>query len=194
MSVKLEIKMEVGRLDNLAQTLEDAESSYLKVGVLGDYAGRIPGASGVGREKSDLTNPQLAMWHEFGTFPTLKPFARGMGPTRVGLPERSFLRMPLWLKLPSALQNMGSDAAWGAFLMGNGIVKLLDLVGNECVGIIADAFHTGGFGNWAPLKRRTILRKKNSDILIDSGKLQRSVTYAVVRRGASTVSIAPVVP
>ena len=190
----IDINMDVGRLDNLAQTLADADSSYLKVGVLGDYAGRIPGASGTEREKSDLTNPQLGMWHEFGTFRSRKGVAGEMGPTKVAVPERSFLRMPLWLKLPAAIQAMGNANKWDEFISSNGIVKFLDTVGFEAIGIIRDAFKTGGFGNWKALSKSTISRKGNSVILKETGQLSRSITYAVVARGAPQVSISPVVP
>ena len=175
-----EIQLSTGPLESLIQNTEDIQSAYLKVGILGDYAGRTPDENGTEREDSDLTNPQLGFWHEFGIVKT-------------GLPERSFLRMPILLKLPDALTKMGSAEEWRSLIIDRGIVELLDVIGNKCIEIIAWAFHTGGFGTWAKLRPRTIMRKKNSDILIESGQMQRSITYAVVRKSAPTTPIAPVI-
>ena len=174
-----DVQLSTAPLEDLMRHVDDAQGAYLKVGILGDYAGRTPDETGTKRENTELTNPQLGFWHEFGV-------------SKTGLPERSFLRMPILLKLPDALAKMGSPEQWRKVIVDQGIVELLDLVGNKCIELIAWAFHTGGFGTWAKLRPRTILRKKNSDILIDTGQMQRSITYAVVRRGAPTTPIAPV--
>jgi len=175
---RYDVQLNAAPLEGLIQNLDAAENAYLKVGILGDYAGRTPDETGTKRKDSDLTNPQLGLWHEFGS-------------KKVNLPERSFLRMPILLHLGDKLKSMASPEQWKDIIVKHGFIHLLDMVGNECIGLIADAFHTGGFGFWEKLKPRTIARKKNSDILIDTGQLQRSITYAVVLKGSPQTPVAP---
>ena len=175
-----DVQLNCAPLESAISNLEESDNAYLKVGILGDYAGRTSDETGTKRKNSDLTNPLLGLWHEFGVVKT-------------GLPERSFLRMPLLLKLPDSLKNMASQAEWYRIITEKGFVHMLDLIGNEAIGIIADAFHTGGFGFWQKLKPATIFRKKNSDILMDSGQMSRAVTYAVVMRGAPNKPVAPII-
>ena len=173
-----DVQLNSAPLEGLIQNLDAAENAYLKVGILGDYAGRTPDETGTKRKDSDLTNPQLGLFHEFGSM-------------KSHLPERSFLRMPILFKLPDSLKKMASPEEWRKIIMERGFIHLLDLIGNEAIGIIADAFHTGGFGTWEKLKPATIRRKKNSDILIDTGQLSRSITYAVVLKGSPNTPVAP---
>lgn len=178
-------EMNTDGLDRLNKIVEEGQGMYLKVGVLGDYAGRTPDENGPGRKNSDLMNPLVGLWHEFGTFQhNSGRHTKEGGQFRVGVPERSWLRMPLFSKLPAEVERIGSGDSWLALLMSRGIFGVLDVVGNAAIGVISDAFHTGGFGTWAPLARSTVRRKKSSEILIESGQLQRAVTYAVVRSGS----------
>ena len=172
------INLNVAGLNNLTTVLDQAGNAYLKVGVLGDYAGRTPDQSGTGRQSGTKTNPEIGFDHEFGNVSR-------------HLPELSFLRMPIMLKLPDALQEIGTPERWTANIMHLGIIGILDLIGNKCIQIIAAAFASGGFGNWQQLSIRTIMEKGSDEILIHTGQLQRSVTYAVVARGAPEVSLSP---
>ena len=45
-----------------------------------------------------------------------------------------------------------------------------------------EAFETGGFGAWEPIKEATSSRKGSSQILIDSSQLRRSVISKVEKR------------
>lgn len=186
-----DVTLQMSDLQSLIRTVEEGKTMYLKVGVLGDYAGRTPDETGVRRKDSGLTNPEVGLWHEFGS-------------VKRKLPERSFLRMPLMTKLPAELSNVD----WAALLIyGGGMFGVLDTIGNKCLQIITQAFATGGFGQWrawsyryAKLRERMARAVRRGGrrfvgpvqpglILVLSGQLQRSVTYAVVRRGQPTTPV-----
>lgn len=165
-----------GPLEDLGRILEEGKGMYLKVGILGNYAGRTPDETGPKRKDSTVTNPEIGLDHEFG-----RP---SMGRNHPALPERSWLRMPIFTKLPGEIERIGSAAQWTALLFARGIFGVLDVVGNAALGVIQDAFNTGGFGTWAALSPLTIRLKGHARILIETSQLQRSVTYAVVRSGS----------
>ena len=60
------------------------------------------------------------------------------------------------------------------------ITKLNNEAGLTATVVINDAFESGGFGEWAPLKPETIRRKGSDKILIDTGDLRRSISYEVM--------------
>lgn len=178
-------------LKALVSGLAEAKTAYVKVGVLGSSTRRGKGETASKRWLSTakwsrgldvrnakgktvhvdagyLTNAEIGAIHEFGS-----PGDR--------IPERSFLRMPLLSRLDDELRKV-SKAEWANTLLIGGLVAVLRVVGQAGVNVIKDAFHTGGFGRWAKLKAATIRRKGNSDILIDSTQLSRSISFAVVAK------------
>jgi hypothetical protein len=62
------------------------------------------------------------------------------------------------------------------------VVRIFNLIGALGVGLVQQAFATGGFGKWAPLKAATIKRKGGAAILIDSAQLRKSITYKTDRK------------
>jgi len=91
--------------------------------------------------------------------------------------------MPLISRLSDEI-NKESQETWEQYFVNFGFIDLLRAIGEASLAVIKDAFKTGGFGRWAKLRPYTIRRKGNDRILIDSGQLERSVTYAVVAPGA----------
>jgi len=175
MSKSMSINLDTTPMHRLSVSAEQAASAYIKVGVLGDYADRTPGQTGTKRTnaaggKEAINNPSLGAIHEFGSL------------TR-GIPPRSFLRMPLISRLSDEI-NKESQETWEQYFVNFGFIDLLRAIGEASLAVIKDAFKTGGFGRWAKLRPYTIRRKGNDRILIDSGQLERSVTYAVVAPGA----------
>ena len=187
----VEVSVDTFHLEAINSALEQGKGLYLKVGVLGDYAGRTPDESGTKRKGGKgITNPELGLVHEYGLI-------------KRNIPERSFLRMPILLKLPAEL----ADVDWVKGLLTVGLHGMLDMIGNKCVQIISGAFASDGFGQWQAWSyryakfrerlQRAVLRGKSKfigpvqpgHILVLSGQLQRSVTYAVVKEGAPTVQI-----
>lgn len=121
---------------------------YVKVGVLG----KSPTRSDV---KGSMTNPAIGLVHEKGSR------ARN-------IPRRSFLDMPLSLKGPEALRanqkflvEALAKGSLGVFF------KKLGILGEN---IVQSAFETGGFGKWAPHKRKT-----DHALLIDTAQLRKSI-------------------
>lgn len=56
------------------------------------------------------------------------------------------------------------------------IKRIFQKIGLAAEGQIQEAFETGGFGKWPELQYSTILAKKSSAILIDTGSLRKAVT------------------
>lgn len=107
-------------------------------------------------------NVSLGFQHEFGN-PETK------------LPERSFIRGPLMTHLGPSL-----TVDWFSRIARLGAKRTVASLGRAGVDIIQEAFATGGFGTWAPLKPRTIQRKKSDRILIEHGEMRDAVTSKVV--------------
>lgn len=195
------VNLSKGPLENFSRGLAEAQSAYVKVGVLGAYASRSKGQTQSKRWRSiakwskglklrdasgktvsigagHLTNAQIGAIHEFGS-PGDK------------IPERSFLRMPILSKLGDELKTIpGSDwknvfADGAEESQSGGLIAVLRVVGQAAVNVVQDAFNTGGFGRWAKLSKATIARKGSSEILIETTQLRRSITFAVVAPGST---------
>ena len=140
-----------------------------RVGVLGQKNGRSSGEQG---------NADIGMVHEFGSLSR-------------HIPRRSFLEMPLALKMPEYAATFGASLM-KAIDEGNlrpAFVKL-GIKGEQ---VVQMAFASGGFGVWPALKLSTLYRKHpkgfsrftkehNDQILIDTGQLRRSITSDVVTK------------
>jgi phage gpG-like protein len=140
-------------LEKLMKTLKE-DQLRVCVGILGSKSVRSDGAK---------TNAEIGAVHEFGG---------------KKMPMRSFLRMPITLNLmkdlegsenfnPSVLKKVmaeGSTKAW------------LEVIGAAAVGVILDAFDTGGFGKW---KKSNMTRKKNHQTLVETQQLRDAIWYEV---------------
>ena len=111
----------------------------------------------------ELTNAALGAIHEFGS-------------AKKKIPERSFLRMPLLLKLFPAIKGID----WIGLIQTKGIAHALGVLGLKAEGVIHAAFRTGGWGWWPKLKRRTILAKGHDRILIETGQMEKAIDSRVV--------------
>lgn len=111
------------------------------------------------------TNAQIGVLHEFGSI------------TR-NIPPRSFLRMPLTLKLFDEIKTMPNRLA-NMLYVGN-IRGFYDLIGIAAENVVQDAFDDHGPG-WKALSPVTIAEKGSSSQLIDSGQLRKSITSRVVK-------------
>lgn len=111
-------------------------------------------------------NAEIGFAHEFGVI------------TR-GLPERSFLRMPITAKLPGEIAKQSTDA-WKKLLQTKGLRGVMQVLGLMSEKSVQDAFDTGGFGQWPALKPSTVRNKGSTAILIDTAQLRQAVTSRVV--------------
>jgi hypothetical protein len=165
------IKMDRMKLLTIQKMIKE-NKAVARVGIMG--SGNARGAKTLKQaleilEAGDtLTNAEIGLWHEFGT-------------TR--MKQRSFLRMPLALKLREYVRksNALKPAMMTKCYEERSMVPLLKRIGVISRGIILEAFDTGGFGRWAPLSPYTLSRKKLRQILVETQDLRNSIVFEVVK-------------
>ncbi len=147
-------------LDAILKQFKEAKIPKIQIGILGDKDART------GKAKSNAT---VGAAHEYGA------------PAR-NLPMRSFLRVPLtdhlneFLKKseifkPEVLRDVIRTKKLNPWMQKIGIV-------GEAV--VQEAFASGGFGKWPALTSRTMSKKQNDQILVETGQLRDSITSRVV--------------
>jgi phage gpG-like protein len=125
-----------------------------KVGVL----------AGNNARNDENTNATIGAKHEFGLD---------------GMPVRSFLRMPVMMKINSKLKEANFfKGRWIKEVIEDGsfvkVVQKIGVVGENCV---QDAFDSGGFGQW---KVSDMRYKTNHQTLVETTQLRKSITSEVV--------------
>ena len=154
------VEMNLKGLEKLLTVIKSAATASAKVGVLGKGGKR----SAVAGETSTPTNAEIGAIHEYGT---------------ATAPERSWLRMPLTEKLPGALESSGepTEATLQKCMNANSAKPYLEIVGIAAVGVINEAFDTGGFGQWPP--HAAGYENNTGNILVDTAQLRNAVSYEV---------------
>lgn len=161
-----EMKVDFSKLYAIQREMQ--KSYYVKVGILAKSAPRREveitkrGKKKLTKAISAVTNVEIGMKHEFGCFSE-------------NLPMRSFLRVPLWLKLPGLINKFGQSVIDG--LTKSNILSAYKRLGLLAETIIDKAFLTRGYGQWKPSMREKFGGGKT---LIDTGQLRRSITSQVV--------------
>lgn len=142
-------------LNQLLKTLKDSKA-VLRVGILGNKNAR----SGSGE-----TNAEIGAKHEFGSD---------------GMPQRSFLRMPLETELAKALANSQafSEDTLKKVIAEKTLKPWLEQVGFVAEAVIQDAFATGGFGQW-PQWSNPNYTNNTGQILVDTQQLRDSISSEV---------------
>lgn len=138
-------------LKTLMKLLQD-NASRVKVGIPTDNDSR----------KETNSNATIGLKHEMG----------------LGVPQRSFLRMPLTEKLQEFIDKshaFDKDALTNVLKTKslNPWLKKLGLIGED---VIAEAFATGGFGKWPASDMKN---KKVHMTLVESTQLRESITSLV---------------
>lgn len=125
----------------------------IKIGILGDKNSRSQNGS----------NAEIGAKHEFG----------------VGVPQRSFLRMPLNEKLADYLEESSAfDNDTLNLVVKSGTLKpWLQKIAITAEKVVADAFASGGFGQWR--KWATGYSNNTGQILVDTQQLRNSITSEV---------------
>lgn len=179
-------KLNTKGLDQLIEILKQ-NKARVQVGVLGDTATRTVDSSlpkdvtAKGMHEPDfdvptskspakaaapqmLNNAEIGAFHEFGTSK---------------LPVRSFLRFPITTQLGKYLIKTKAfdKGALKKILAEGNMVTWLKKVGLVAETVIADAFDSGGFGQWKP---SNMSDKKNHQTLIETQQLRNSITSRVV--------------
>ncbi len=113
------------------------------------------------------TNADIGLVHEMGSLSR-------------HIPRRSFLEMPLTLKMPEYAKRFGAD-----------LMKVIDegnlrpaftRLGIKGEQVVQLAFASRGFGVWPANAPSTVARKGSSQPLIDTAQLRRSITSDVVTK------------
>lgn len=151
------VKINLNGLKNVKKALSDKYVTY--VGILGSKATTQ-------HENTHYTNAQIGAVQEFGSVSN-------------NIPARSFIRMPLEMKLGDWIAQ-NSDKYFKMALRGD-VEEFYEKIGLKSEEIIQDAFDSRGYGQWAENAPSTI-RAKGSDMpLVDTGALRSSISSEVVR-------------
>lgn len=126
------VTISLDKLKSLYESLKTKPS--IEVGVFSAKDGR----------DDSMTNATLAFIHE-------------MGSPEHGLPPRSMLKVPLKdhiNEIMAVAKGHGEE-----IVLQSGALRLWKLLGVAAEKVVIQAFQTGGFGKWAPLKYGTLLAK-----------------------------------
>lgn len=129
-----------------------------KIGVLGGNSVRTSEDG-----KAGPTNAEIGAAHEYGT---------------EVLPQRSFLRIPISDNLAKNMKSAGllDKETLKQVIKEGSVAPWLKLVAAEAVGIVLEAFDSGGFGKWPP---SDMTKKKNYQTLVETQQLRNSIIYEV---------------
>lgn len=118
-------------LDGLDKLLKSLKSDYcVRVGIIGAKAGQQ-------HKDTNMTNAELGAVHEFGS-------------EKRNIPKRSFLELPLKLKLNFNDSEMKEikKFAWKSFFVKMDAKPFFAVLGAKAIDIINGAFETNGYGEW----------------------------------------------
>lgn len=116
-----------------------------------------------------------------------KIYGDGMTIIRVGAihefgagrnPQRSFLRVP-YIVNKKAMNNEIKKQFESVTIKGASVQVGLDRIGAVATNISKKAFTTKGHGQWQDIKPATKKAKGSSQVLIDTGILRNSLTWAL---------------
>lgn len=112
-------------------------------------------------------NAEVGAVHEFGA------------PAR-GIPQRSFLRVPLADHLNAELERSGllDKETLNEVIKLGSMVPWMKKIGIAAEGVIDDAFETKGYGKW-PSWKNPNYHNEGGTLLVDSGQLRESITSEV---------------
>lgn len=153
--------LELRGLNQLIKALK-VKPPVVRIGVLG--TGARPAKNG---QTNTPTNAEIGAVHEFGA------------PAR-GIPQRSFLRVPLSENLNKELENSGLlDKDTLAEVIKSGtMLPWMKQVAVVAEGVVDDAFETSGSGKWPAWKNKNY-HNQGGMLLVDTGSLRDSITSEV---------------
>lgn len=155
-------ELKIGGLEHLIKALK-ARPPTVRIGILGSTA-RAP-KKGQNHAPSNAT---IGAVHEFGS------------PAR-GIPQRSFLRVPLSDHLQDELEKSGllDKETLKKVVETGSMTPWIKQVAVCAEAVVDDAFESSGFGKWPPWKDPNY-KNEGGMLLVDSGQLRDAVTSEVV--------------
>lgn len=150
-------------LDKLLKALKQ-KAPVARIGILGEKNTRAGSGAAAG-------NATIGAVHEYGSLSQ-------------GIPQRSFLRVPLTDRLGKDMEKAGalSEAEFKEVLKTGSVVPWLKKIAIMAEGIVRQAFDTGGFGKWPKWKDPNYTNNANQ-LLVDTGQLRDSITSEVKENG-----------
>jgi phage gpG-like protein len=148
-------------LEQILKALK-ARPPVTRVGILGEKTTRHQGG-----KKHSPTNAQIGAAHEYGA-------------PEAGIPQRSFLRVPISDHLEEELEHAGAfgeDVLKEVVRTGN-LIPFMKKVATVAEGIVAGAFETAGYGLWKKWKRKGYHNNANM-LLVDTNQLRESIASEV---------------
>lgn len=130
---------------------------------------------------TDSSQVEKAKIHEFGTNHVMEFEDEGIKYKVKGVPARSFIRMPLSLFLPSALQEI--DSLIDEHDNNINAQKIGEALGEVGVEVIKEAFASQGFGQWPSHKSEAYKEHNDNPVLDKTGKLKNSIGYEIIHKG-----------
>ncbi len=166
------LKFDFTGLHNVIRLLDTSGKYVVKVGIFGNKNSRqAAGKFSASLKRRKTTKGKAAQTNaEVG-------FIHEMGSVERGIPQRSFLRMPIAMKSKEIIKAT-LDGAAELIAKGN-IRMLLARLGIACEQQIQLAFGSWGFGKWPANTLTTVLRKGSNSPLIDTAQLRRSIVSKV---------------
>ena len=151
------VKLDMSGFEQIEKTLKGKYAT--RVGILGSKASEE-------HNNTTKTNAEIGAIHELGLV--------------AGIPQRSFLKMPLEAKLFNVIESHKDD--YYNALKNNKMKEWFKAVGLWSEKIIDEAVTSSGFGTWEKNSPETIQRKHSSKPLIDTGQLRSSITSTVINK------------
>lgn len=151
--------IELKGLDQLVKALK-AKPPLVRIGVLGN-------ASRPRKGRKTPTNAEIGAVHEFG--------APGKG-----IPQRSFLRIPLSENLNKEIESAGllDKETLAQVIKSGSMVPWMKQVAISAEAVVDDAFETAGDGKW-PSWKNPNYKNEGGMLLVDSGSLRESIASEV---------------
>lgn len=153
--------IELRGLDQLIRALKQ-KAPTIKIGILGSTARKPKNGNA-----NVPTNATVGAVHEFGA------------PAR-GIPQRSFLRIPLSENLNKELERSGllDKEALNEVIKSGTMLPWMEKVAICAEAVVDDAFETSGGGKWPAWKNKNY-HNEGGMLLVDTGSLRESVTSEV---------------
>jgi hypothetical protein len=149
------IELDTTGLDQLIKALKNQKVT-VRVGILKGTNSKMVHTER-GPERAEEDTATLGYRYELG----------------VDMPERSFLRMPLSLRLQKALEDSGAftDEALRQVIRQGSFFPWMTRTATLAESVVADAFETHGYGRWPPAT------PKNEN---DLDRIRSSITHEIV--------------
>lgn len=163
--MEITFKSKTNKLDKLIRKLNDTKTLCVEVGILGPQARQIHPSTAEDEKK--YTVGRIGRIHEYGVYKE-----------NVRIPERSFLRWPIWDDLFWNLvqRYQGKSIVWNLLFDR---AEFAAMLGATAVKVVQEAFDRGGSTKrtWQSLNSRYAKTKTTQQILVETETLRRSISY-----------------